>query len=90
MQSDLSGQPGPSTLSGQRHTQLPAALAAYNDGRDYAKANLLEIPKINLPKGGGARKSFLSGTGLFIKSMVVTDLIQLFLFIKSMLLYGTG
>ena len=43
-------------MSGQRHTQLPAALAAYNDGRDYAKANLLEIPKINLPKGGGALK----------------------------------
>ena len=39
--------------------QVPAALnAADNAGnRDYAKSNLIQIPAINLPKGGGALKS---------------------------------
>ncbi|HET6255333.1 MAG TPA: SpvB/TcaC N-terminal domain-containing protein [Puia sp.] len=57
MQRDPTGQASPGALSAKRPTQLPAALGAYNDGKDFAKNNLLEIPVINLPKGGGALKS---------------------------------
>ncbi|HTR29715.1 MAG TPA: SpvB/TcaC N-terminal domain-containing protein [Puia sp.] len=39
-----------------RDKQLPSALNA-DRGNDYAKTNLLEIPSISIPKGGGALKS---------------------------------
>jgi hypothetical protein len=47
---DKPGIPAPAS------NQLPAALQT-GKGDDYAKSNLIQIPTINLPKGGGALKS---------------------------------
>jgi RHS repeat-associated protein len=45
---------------GQRLSQVPSALYpdhGKGNGDKYAKTNLIQIPSINLPKGGGALKS---------------------------------
>ncbi|HET6255334.1 MAG TPA: SpvB/TcaC N-terminal domain-containing protein [Puia sp.] len=54
MQPDKTGSPG--KRKDHSPSQIPYAL---NEGRgdDYAKTNLLQIPSINIPKGGGALKS---------------------------------
>jgi RHS repeat-associated protein len=51
---DKKGQPVPNNT--QKLPQEPAALQADNT-RDYTKNNLLQIPSIPLPKGGGALRS---------------------------------
>jgi len=46
----------PASKDAGRLSQLPAALQS-DTNEDYAKTNLIRIPSINLPKGGGALKS---------------------------------
>ncbi len=57
MQSTQDEQKGqtPEGVAG-RSSAIPSAAQAHN-GDDYAKRNLLQIPSINTPKGGGALKS---------------------------------
>ena len=50
----------PASKNTQNLSQLPAALQSGKDkgqDNDYAKTNLIQIPSLNLPKGGGALKS---------------------------------
>jgi RHS repeat-associated protein len=46
----------PASNNTGRQSQLPTALES-GKGQDYAKTNLIQIPSINLPKGGAALKS---------------------------------
>ena len=56
MQPENNDSQGRSKKSDDRATQLPAALNGDREN-DFAKTNLLQIPSINMPKGGGALKS---------------------------------
>ena len=56
MQPDNTDSQGKSKSRENSATQLPSALSA-GGKNDYAKTNLLQIPSITMPKGGGALKS---------------------------------
>jgi RHS repeat-associated protein len=53
---DADNKVQPASNNAGRPSQLPAALQS-DKGQDYARTNLIQIPSINLPKGGGALKS---------------------------------
>src|SRR5450755_2430749 len=56
MQSDNVDNPVSPSIPAQKLAEMPSALLP-NNSEDYKKTNLIEIPSINLPKGGGALKS---------------------------------
>jgi len=56
MEANNTDTPSSASSSSRNSAQLPSALQSHK-GDDYAKNNLLQIPSINMPKGGGALKS---------------------------------
>jgi len=56
MEADNTDNQAKSSSLGQPSAQLPTAMQSHSSN-DFTKNNLLQIPSISLPKGGGALKS---------------------------------